>query len=284
MVTDAHIHVQPWRQLSPRALERMATGRRDLDLIRRVLDDPAEFLRFLDQQGIDRAVLVNYVSPDVIGFTDEVNDFVGAFCRGHEDRLVPMGGVHPRLDPDPAGSLQHIVEKHGIRALKLHPPHQHFQVNAYRDGGRLPGLAALYARAQELKVPVMIHTGTSIFPGARNVYGDPIGVDDVAVDFPDLTIILAHGGRPLWMESCFFLLRRHPNVYMDVSGIPPRLLPRYFPRLSEVADKALFGTDWPGPGVESPRRNLEEFRALPLAPEIKRALLEGTAERVFGRR
>jgi len=267
MVTDAHIHVQPWRQLSPRALERMAAGRRDLDLIRRVLDDPAEFLRFLDQQGIDRAVLVNYVSPDVIGFTDEVNDFVGAFCRGHEDRLVPMGGVHPRLDPDPAGSLQHIVEKHGIRALKLHPPHQHFQVNAYRDGGRLPGLAALYARAQELKVPVMIHTGTSIFPGARNVYGDPIGVDDVAVDFPDLTIILAHGGRPLWME-----------------GIPPRLLPRYFPRLSEVADKALFGTDWPGPGVESPRRNLEEFRALPLAPEVKRALLEGTAERVFGRR
>ena len=88
----------------------------------------------------------------------------------------------------------------------------------------------------------------------------------------------------LWMETCFFLVRRHPNVYMDVSGIPPRLLPRYFPRLSEVADKALFGTDWPGPGVESPRRNLEEFRALPLAPEVKRALLEETAERVFGRR
>ncbi len=284
MVTDAHIHVQPWRQLSPGALARMASGRRDLDLIRRVLDDPAEFLRFLDQQGIERAVLVNYVSPDVIGFTDEVNAFVGGFCRGHEDRLVAMGGVHPRLDPDPAGSLRHIVETHGIRALKLHPPHQHFQVNAYRDGGRLPGLAALYARAQELRIPVMIHTGTSIFPGARNIFGDPMAIDDVAVDFPDLTIVMAHGGRPLWMETCFFLLRRHPNVFMDVSGIPPRLLPRYFPRLSEVADKTLFGTDWPGPGVESPRRNLEEFRTLPLAPEVRRALLEGTAERVFGLR
>ncbi len=284
MVTDAHIHVQPWRQLSPGARARMAAGRRDLDLIRRLLDDPAEFLRFLDEQGIDRAVLVNYVSPDVIGFTDEVNDFVGAFCLGHEDRLVAMGGVHPRLDPDPAGSLRRIVEKHGIRALKLHPPHQHFFANAYRDGGRLAGLAALYAGAQELKIPVMIHTGTSIFPGARNTYGDPIAIDDVAVDFPDLTIIMAHGGRPLWMETCFFLLRRHPNVYMDVSGIPPRHLPRYFPRLSEVADNTLFGTDWPGPGVESPRRNLEEFRALPLAPEVKRALLEETADKLFGRR
>ena len=284
MVTDAHLHVQPWRQLTPGALARMSSGRRDLDLIRGLMDDPAAFLRFLDGQGIDRAVLVNYVSPDVIGFTEDVNDFIGAFCRGHEDRLVAVGGVHPRLDPDPAGTLQRIVETHGIRVLKLHPPHQHFHVNAYRDGGRLPALAALYARAQELKIPIMIHTGTSIFPGARNTYGDPLGVDDVAVDFPELTIIMAHGGRPLWMETCFFLLRRHPNVYMDVSGIPPRLLPRYFPRLSEVADKSLFGTDWPGPGVESPGRNLEEFRALPLSPQVKRALLEGTAESVFGRR
>jgi len=262
----------------------MSSGRLDLDLIRGLMDDPAAFLRFLDGQGIDRAVLVNYVSPDVIGFKEDVNDFIGTFCRGHEDRLVAVGGVHPRLDPDPAGTLQRIVETHGIRVLKLHPPHQHFHVNAYRDGGRLPALAALYARAQELRIPIMIHTGTSIFPGARNTYGDPLGVDDVAVDFPGLTIIMAHGGRPLWMETCFFLLRRHPNVYMDVSGIPPRLLPRYFPRLSEVADKSLFGTDWPGPGVESPGRNLDEFRSLPLSPEVKRALLEGTAETVFGRR
>ena len=90
-----------------------------------------------------------------------------------------------------------------------------------------------------------------------------MAIDDVAVDYPELTIIMAHGGRPLWMETCFFLLRRHANVHMDISGIPPRLLLRYFPRRAEVAHKTLFGTDWPSPGVESPRKNLEELRALP---------------------
>jgi predicted TIM-barrel fold metal-dependent hydrolase len=281
MVIDAHIHVQPWKQLRPQALDRLAAGRRDLDLIRGLLEDPAAFLRFLDGQGIDRAVLVNYVSPDVIGFTDDVNEWIGAYCRGHEDRLVAVGGVHPRLTPDPAGALRKIVETHGIRALKLHPPHQHFHPNAYRDGGRLPGLAALYERAQAMRIPLIVHTGTSIFPGARNTYGDPMALDDVAVDFPELTIILAHGGRPLWMETSFFLLRRHPNVCMDISGIPPRALLRYFPRLEEVAHKTLFGTDWPSPGVESPAANLQAIRGLALPPAALQAILGGTAERIF---
>ena len=76
-----------------------------------------------------------------------------------------------------------------------------------------------------------IHTGTSVFPGARSRLGDPMDVDDVAVDFPKLTILLAHGGRPLWMEAAFFLVRRHPNVYLELSGIPPSKLLEYFPRL-----------------------------------------------------
>jgi uncharacterized protein len=281
MVVDAHIHIQPWSQFRPEALARMAAGRADLDSIRRMCDDPGAFLRFLDAEGVDRAVLVNYVSPDVIGFTDEVNSFIGDYCRGREDRLVPVGGVHPRLSRDPAGDLEQAVSRHGIRVLKLHPPHQLFRVNAYRDGGGLPALALLYERAARLKVPVLVHTGTSIFPGARNKYADPLDLDDVAVDFPDLTLVMAHGGRPLWMETCFFLLRRHPNVYMDISGIPPRALLDYFPRIAEVADKTLFGTDWPGPGVPGVRGNLEAFRALPLPAEAREAILSGTAAKVY---
>ena len=284
MVVDAHIHIQPWRQFRPEALQKMSKGRADDERIRALCDDPDAFLRFMDEEGVDRAVLVNYVSPEIIGFTDEVNGFIGRYCRGHEDRLVPVGGVHPRLSRDPAGELVAIVERHGIRALKLHPPHQLFRANAYRDGGDLPKLASLYARAQDLGIPVMVHTGTSIFPGARNKYGDPIDLDDVAVDFPDLTIVMAHGGRPLWMDTCLFLLRRHPNVHMDISGIPPRALLRYFPRLAEVAHKTLFGTDWPGPGVPGIRSNIEAFRALSLPDEAQRAILAGTAERVFPRR
>jgi uncharacterized protein len=281
VVVDAHIHVQPWRQFLPRALETMTSGRKEAARIRALCDDPGSFLRFLDEEGIDRAVLINYVSPDIIGFTDEVNAFIGNYCRGHEDRLVPVGGIHPRLSKDPAGELGRIAERHGIRALKLHPPHQLFRVNAYRDGGALSGLARFYERAVDLGLPVIIHTGTSIFPGARNKYGDPMDIDDLAVDFPDLTIVMAHGGRPLWMETCFFLLRRHPNVFMDISGIPPRSLLAYFPRLAEIAGKTLFGTDWPGPGVPGVRGNVEAFQALPLPPEAREAILSGTAARVF---
>jgi hypothetical protein len=102
-------------------------------------------------------------------------------------------------------------------------------------------------------------------------------VDDVAVDFPRLKILLAHGGRPLWMDTAFFLIRRHRNVYLDISGIPPKTLLKYFPRLEEIANKTLFGTDWPGPGVPEIANNLEQFRALPLSEETKQQILSKTA-------
>src|SRR5260370_4637049 len=93
-------------------------------------------------------------------------------------------------------------------------------------------------------------------------------VDDVAVDFPKLKILLAHGGRPLWMEHAFFLIRRHPNVYLDISGIPPKALLRYFPRLTEIALKTFFGTDLPGQGVLDMKLYLEDFSAILLTRQI----------------
>jgi predicted TIM-barrel fold metal-dependent hydrolase len=106
-------------------------------------------------------------------------------------------------------------------------------------------------------------------------------VDDVAVDFPKLKILLAHGGRPLWMETAFFLVRRHPNVYLDISGIPPKSLLRYFPRLEEIAAKTLFGTDWPGPGIPDMKKNLDDFRALPLSAETREHILSRTAATIW---
>jgi hypothetical protein len=152
--------------------------------------------------------------------------------------------------------------------------------NAYLHG--LDALRAIYEEAQRLRLPVMIHTGTSVFPGARSRTGEPMAVDDVAVDFPDLRIVLAHGGRPLWMEQAFFLVRRFPNVSMDVSSIPPRAILRYFPRLAEVADKVLYGSDWPAPGVRSMADNLRDFRALDLPAEAFAKMLETNARAVFG--
>ena len=168
----------------------------------------------------------------------------------------------------------------GIRLIKIHPPHQLLYPNDYLNG--VKELEIIYRAAEANGIPIMVHTGTSIFPGARNKYGDPIYVDDVAVDFPNLKILLAHGGRPLWMDSAFFLVRRHPNVFLDISGIPPKSLLKYFPRLEEIAHKTLFGTDWPGPGVPEIAGNLSDFRALPLSDRAKHQILSKTALEIWG--
>ena len=278
-VTDSHIHVQPWWELKAEVLEVMTCGRDDVAELQAIMKSPERLLRRLDQDGIARAVLVNYPSPDLMGFTARVNEYVAEYCKAAPDRLVPMGGVHPRFAEDAAGEVRRAAEL-GVRALKIHPPHMAVEPNAYLHG--LEALRAIYEEAQRLRLPVMIHTGTSVFPGARSRTGEPIAVDDVAVDFPDLKIVLAHGGRPLWMDQAFFLVRRFPNVHMDVSSIPPRAIPRYFPRLAEVADKVLYGSDWPAPGVRSMADNLRDFRALDLPAEAFAKMLETNARAVFG--
>jgi len=278
-VTDAHIHVQPWWELKAEVLEVMTRGRADVDELQAIMKSPERLLRRLDQDGIARAVLVNYPSPDLMGFTSRVNEYVAQYCKAAPDRLVPMGGVHPRFAKDAAAEVRAAADL-GVRALKVHPPHMAVEPNAYLHG--LDALRALYEEAQRLRLPVMIHTGTSVFPGARSRTGEPMAVDDVAVDFPALKIVLAHGGRPLWMEQAFFLVRRFPNVYMDVSSIPPRSILRYFPRLAEVAGKVLYGSDWPAPGVRSMADNLRDFRALDLPAEAFTRMLETNAREVFG--
>lgn len=270
-VFDCHIHVQPWTQLKPEVLETMTRKRRDLARVERALGDPEELLRLLDEEGIERAALINYPAPDVMGFTDTVNEWVSAFVRNHADRLVAVGSVHPRLTADARGQTERLLEGLGIRMLKIHPPHQLVAANAYRSG--LTALAEIYGTAERLGRPVMIHTGTSIFPGARNVYADPIAADDVAVDFPKLPLVLAHAGRPLSVPTAVFLARRHTNVHLDLSGIPPRKLLEYLPRLEEIADKCLWGTDYPSPGVESMKKNVEDFWSLPLSSTAKRKIL-----------
>lgn len=271
-IVDVHVHIQPWDMLRSDVQATMTAQRRpdELTLLRAFLQDPRALLRWMDAQGIQAIALINYSSPDVMGFTDEVNDFVTKFCAVAPDRLIAVGSLHPRFTPNPADFVRTWIDR-GLRAFKLHPPHQLVYPNDYLHGNR--SLEALYAICQEAGVPVIVHTGTSIFPGARNRFGDPIYLDDVAVDFPNLRIIMAHGGRPLWMNTAFFLLRRHPNVFLDIAGIPPKSLLEYFPRLAEVADRVLFGSDWPGPGVPGIRANAEAFWDLPLPESVRRQIL-----------
>jgi predicted TIM-barrel fold metal-dependent hydrolase len=277
-VIDVHIHIQPFHMMKPdvqRTFWRKKSNREELESF---AADPRKLLRQMDMDGVERVGLINYVSPDVMGFTTDVNAWMVNYASAEPSRLIPFGSVHPAFTTDPAGDTDRVIEL-GARALKIHPPHQLFRANAYLDG--LPGLAEVYRTAEAAGVPVTIHTGTSVFPGARSRFGDPMDVDDVAIDFPKLKILLAHGGRPLWMDAAFFVVRRHPIVLLEVSGIPPLKLLEYFPRLEEIADKTLWGTDWPSPGIKSMRQNVDQFLQLPLSDDAKRKILYDNARGVF---
>ncbi len=273
MITDCHIHIQPLELFKPEAKELMR-HRPDWADVEQYCRSPRALLQYLDASGVDRAVLINYVAPEVIGFTNAVNEFVAEYCKENPKRLIPCGSLHPRHSPNIMADVERLLRL-GLRLIKIHPPHQLLYPNDYQRG--VKELEIIYRAAEANGVPVMFHTGTSIFPGARNTYGDPMYIDDVAVDFPKLKILLAHGGRPLWMQTAFFLVRRHPNVYLEISGIPPKALLGYFPRLPEIAAKTVFGTDWPGPGVPEIKRNLEDFRALPLSENVREQILSKTA-------
>jgi uncharacterized protein len=278
MITDCHVHIQPMELFKPEALALMKKSRKDFDQVAEYCRSPKAFLGYLDRIGVDRAVLINYVAPEVIGFTQAVNEFVATYVRENPKRLIPCGSVHPRHTANVLADMEQIVRL-GIKLIKIHPPHQLLYPNDYIHG--VKELEMIYRAAEANGIPIMVHTGTSIFPGARNKYGDPMYVDDVAVDFPKLKILLAHGGRPLWMDTAFFLVRRHKNVYLDISGIPPKSLLKYFPRLEEIAHKTLFGTDWPGPGVPEIEKNLAEFRALALNETAKERILSKTALEIW---
>jgi predicted TIM-barrel fold metal-dependent hydrolase len=281
-VIDFHIHVQPWHMLKPANREKMRAGRaktpggiEEFEKLEAMMEDPQICLRILDEQGISKVGMINYISPDVMGFTMETNDWIVEYSKAAPDRLIPWGGIHPEYTENAEKDMDYILGDLGIKGVKIHPPHQLIAPNAYLDG--LDALRVCYAKCQEYGVPVMFHTGTSIFTGARIKYGHPILIDDVAVDFPDLTIVMAHGGRPLWMTEAIYLTRRHPNVYIDLSSIPPKALLRYFPDLERIADKAIWGTDWPAPAVPGMRKNVEDFLALGLSEEANRKILSENA-------
>jgi len=279
-ITDVHLHLEPLNAFKPAIRKVMFDRIPDIKRVEPLLSDPRSLLNHLDAVGVERACLINYIAPEVMGFTEDVNRFVGEFAQQDRKRLIPFGSVHPKQSKNPKRDVERLASKWEMGGMKIHPPHQLFAANGYVDG-RLPALRTIYRTAERLAMPVMIHTGTSIFPGARSKFGDPMALDDVAQDFPDLRILMAHGGRPLWCDTAFYLLRRHPNIFFDISSIPSRRLLEWFPRLEEVSDKVVFGSDWPGPGIPGIREEIEGLRSLPLtAKTVERILSRNAAKLV----
>jgi uncharacterized protein len=277
-VTDCHVHINPVWQMHARARGLVGHGGSGVDL-EAYARSPTRFLDYLDRCGVERAVLVNYVAPEIVGYTTEANEFVSDYCQTDRHRLIAVGSVLP-THRDPGAEVERLVGALGIRGLKIHPSHQLFAPNDYVHD-RLPGLRAIYSACERLEIPVIFHTGTSVFPGARNRFAEPMLIEDVAIDFPKLTIVLAHGGRPLWMDQAMFLTRRFDHVYLELSSVPPAKLLEYFPNLSKLSSKVVFGSDWPGPGVKDIAENLAAFRALPLPDEVRTEILETNPRRIF---
>jgi len=270
-VIDFHVHIAQPEHYHPWVIEWMQTLVKEdfLEYLRRHLS-PEGMREVLRESGVDYAVALAEVSPITTGVT--TNEYVAEFCRG-VDRLIPFANINPFTTARPAQELERCVRGLGFRGLKLYPTYQYFYPND-------PLLYPLYAKAQELGIPVMFHTGSSVFRGSRLKYGDPLYLDDVAVDFPDLVIVQAHSGRGFWYDRAAFLARLHPNVYMEVSGLPPHKLLDYFPDLERLADKVIFGSDWPG--VPSIKANIEAIRALPISEEAKAKILGENAARILG--
>jgi len=231
---------------------------------------PELFISYLDTQGVRYAVVLPECAPATSG--DVPTEEVIEYCRGQE-RLIPFTSLNPNVHPDLPAKLESYVKEGGVRGVKLHPSYQFFYPNEAR-------LYPLYAKAQELRVPIIYHIGTSIFKGTKLKYCDPIHLDDVAIDFPDLTLVMAHSGRGFWYSECFALSRLHKNIYMDVTGLPPQNLLNYFPELEKNSEKVLFGSDWPTmpTGI---RKNAEAIQSLPLGDRAIEAILYKNAYRIL---
>lgn len=164
--------------------------------------------------------------------------------KRNSDLFLQWGEVNPlRCNVKEELERQYSL---GIIGIKLHPVHHAFKPNGYREEeGGLKQLLYVYEFAEDHDLPVLIHTGTSVGVGSRNKYGDPIYVDDVAKDFPRLRLILAHAGRPLWYNTAFYMARFINNVFLEISSIPPKNILKVLPRLNEISDKVIYGSDFP---------------------------------------
>jgi len=271
MIIDFHVHTAHYQSMTQSYVDllRRQWGDR-FDWMVQTYPSPEAFLGLMDECGIDYAVVLAELAPITTGISD--NEYVAEFCS-KTPRLIPFASINPYTSSRPSRELETLVSDHGFRGLKLYPTYQYYFPN---DAMIYP----LYAKAQELGIPVMLHIGSSIFSGSRLKYGDPIYLDDVAVDFPELVLIQCHSGRPFWYDKVFALARIHGNVYMEISGLPPHMLLTYFPELERIAEKVIYGSDWPG--VPTIKENIQAVRSLNISQDSKRKILGANAARVLG--
>jgi uncharacterized protein len=200
----------------------------------------------------------------------------------HADVLIPFGSVDPLSGADAVRRARRLVEQYGVLGFKFHPSLQAFEPND-------PAYRPLWSELESLGVVALFHTGqTGIgagLPGGRGIklrYSDPMLLDDVAADFPGLTMVMAHPSVP-WVDEAISIATHKSNVFIDLSGWSPKYFPPQLVRQANslLKHKVLFGSDYP---VLAPDRWLADFAALDIKDEVRPLILKENALRVLGLR
>jgi hypothetical protein len=275
-LVDVHVHAARLPTLKPAWVD-WAHHFGDRALLDRVYDPhgavrPEALSAAFAEDGVDVALLFTEYSPRATGI-QPVEDVLPIVAADPE-RFRLVANVNPHLHFPLGEEVERQLDL-GAVALKLHPVHAGFACN---DRALYPAYEVCRARG----VPVIVHCGTSSFPGARNSFADPVLLDDVLGDFPTMDVVLAHGGRGWWYDAAAFTALSRPNAWIDLSGLPPARLPEYYAahHWGRLSRRFLFGTDWPGvPGVAA---NARAVAALLPDEETTGLVLAGNADRVFG--
>jgi len=245
----------------------------DLDQVLDLLTED-ELLRQMDEAGIERTILFALYCP----ILHASNEFVRDACRRHPDRFWGYASVDPHDERAPE-TLETAITQYGLKGLKLHPPLQDIYPNDHK-------LWPLYRKAEELGIPVVLHVGCTPFGHlVKLTQAQPLLLDEVAIAFPRLKLVLPHLGT-LWHHESFMLVEKHPNVYIDMAAYPYELRELVTPKIVERIGtrKWLFGTDFPMP-YEGRTHRMADFvevvDALPLTAEVKQGMFSGNLERLL---
>ena len=241
----------------------------------------AEVAQYYRERNL-AAVIFPVDSESEMGHWRIKNEEVAEVANEHSDVLIPFASIDPAKGKMGAREARRLVEEYGVRGFKFHPSTQGFYPNDRKA-------YVLYEAIQEARVPALFHTGqTGAGAGARGglgirlKYSNPIFMDDVAVDFPDMPIILAHPSFP-WQDEALAVATHKPNVYIDLSGWSPKYFPANLVQYANtlLKDRVLFGSDYP---AITPDRWLSDFEKLQMKPEVRPKILKENAIRLLGLR
>jgi len=239
-----------------------------------------EVVKDFTDAGVE-AILVALDLETTVATPPCSNDYVSGMQKRHSDRIIQAwGAVDPFKGEAAIREAKHAIRDLGMLGFHFHPIMGHFAVNDRR-------LYPLFEVINELKVPVMIDVGTTGMGaglpggmGAKIRHAHPSAVDELAADFPNLTIVAAHTGWP-WVEEMTAVALHKGNVYWEVSGYAPQYFPPSLVRdiRGRLKEKILFGSDYPS--IPYPRL-LREWDELGYSDDVKERVFHRNAERVLG--